>query len=197
LTVRDLEHDSWNDAAPVSLTRLWSGSEADAGSHAEVRLQWTEFALLARFVCNQTQPLIINSKPTLDQKTMGLWDRDVCEVFLSPNLSHPQHYFEFEAAPTGEWIDVELRFVDGQMQRNFDFASGMKTASVFSEDSLMVGIEIPWSISIPRPSEGELWAVNLFRCVGLGKERYLAWQPTFTAEPNFHVPEAFGRLLFS
>ena len=181
----------------MRITRLWSGADADAGRHAEVRLQWTDSALLARFSCNQAQPLVVNPQPQLNKKTLGLWDRDVCEVFLAPNLSDQQHYFEFEAAPTGEWVDVEISFSNGQMQRNFDFASGMKTASLFSDDRLTIAIEIPWTKSIPMPREGESWGVNLFRCVGLGKERYLAWQPTFSPEPNYHVPEAFGRLVFS
>ncbi len=37
---------------------------------------------------------------------------------------------------------------------------------------------------------------NLFRCIGVGNERYLAWQPTGTPEPLFHVPEAFGWIQF-
>jgi hypothetical protein len=30
----------------------------------------------------------------------------------------------------------------------------------------------------------------------MGDERYLAWQPTYTAAPSFHVPEVFGWLEF-
>jgi hypothetical protein len=41
-----------------------------------------------------------------------------------------------------------------------------------------------------------VWRINLFRCVGVGDDRYLAWQPTYTAEPSFHVPEVFGWLDF-
>ena len=30
---------------------------------------------------------------------------------------------------------------------------------------------------------------------GKGTRLYLAWSPTKTAKPNFHVPEAFGTLV--
>jgi hypothetical protein len=60
-----------------------------------------------------------------------------------------------------------------------------------------IGLRIPWSEKIPKPQRGEEWRVNLFRCVGPESEqRYLAWQPTETSQPNFHVPEAFGWLRF-
>jgi hypothetical protein len=40
--------------------------------------------------------------------------------------------------------------------------------------------------------------VNLCRCVGEDPDRgYLAWRPTHTAEPNFHVPTAFGTIVFT
>ncbi len=56
-----------------------------------------------------------------------------------------------------------------------------------------IGMRIPWSEAIPKPAAGDVWRVNLFRCVGPeAPERYLAWRPTGTPEPNFHVPEVFG-----
>ena len=57
-------------------------------------------------------------------------------------------------------------------------------------------MRLPWRPSLPRPQGGDVWRANFFRCIGLGDERYLAWQPTGTAQPNFHVPEAFGGLSF-
>src|SRR6185436_21003994 len=92
----DLDHPAWNSSEPILITRLWSGEKAPSGSHAEVRLLWTNHALLAKFVCNQSQPPVINQMPRLNKKTLGLCDRDVCEVFLAPFPEHPAHYFEFE-----------------------------------------------------------------------------------------------------
>ncbi len=41
------------------------------------------------------------------------------------------------------------------------------------------------------------WRVNFFRVEGASEPRfYSSWQPTRTAQPNFHVPEAFAFLRF-
>jgi len=43
-----------------------------------------------------------------------------------------------------------------------------------------------------------VWRVNFFRVEGSEEPRgYYAWQPTHTPQPNFHVPSAFGRMLFA
>ena len=41
------------------------------------------------------------------------------------------------------------------------------------------------------------WRVNFFRVEGPREPRfYSAWRATNTPAPNFHVPEAFGKLRF-
>jgi alpha-galactosidase len=41
------------------------------------------------------------------------------------------------------------------------------------------------------------WRVNFYRVEGATEPRfYSAWRPTGTPAPNFHVPEAFGQLVF-
>ena len=37
---------------------------------------------------------------------------------------------------------------------------------------------------------------GLFRMEGKKPRGYLAWCPAHTPRPNFHVPEAFGRMVF-
>ena len=141
--------------------------------------------------------MIVSSDPKTDKKTLGLWDRDVCEIFLAPDPANPSHYFEFEAAPTGEWVDLGITITPSGRETDWDFDSGFTTAAKPEEEQLWVGMRIPWSEAIPKPESGEEWRVNVFRCVGPeAPERYLAWLPTGTEEPNFHVPEAFGSLRF-
>ncbi len=162
-----------------------------------MRLCWSSEALHARFVCAQQEPLIVAEKPRIDQKTLGLWDRDVCEVFIAPDPENPWRYFEFEAAPTGEWVDLGITLTPSGRETAWDFQSGFTTAARLDQERLFVGMRIPWSEAIPKPENGEEWRVNLFRCAGPeAPERYLAWRPTHTPEPNFHVPEAFGSLRF-
>jgi hypothetical protein len=108
----------------------------------------------------------------------------------------PNRYFEFEAAPTEEWVDLAINLTPEGRETDSQFHSGMTTAALLVDERLTIAIRIPWSNSIPQPQRGDKWRLNLFRCVGKGDERYLAWQPTYTPVPNFHVSEVFGWLEF-
>jgi len=187
----------WESCGPVRIEHYWSGDLAPATRHAEVRLCWSEEALRVRFVCEQHEPLVLSKTPQTNVKTIGLWDRDVCEVFLAPDLKKPHRYYEFEAAPTGEWVDLGIELTDQDRKTDWDYKSGMTAIAEIEERQIRVGITIPWSVDIPKPKSGDNWGINLFRCVGPDEEtRYLAWRPTRTALPNFHVPSAFGLLRF-
>lgn len=197
LSADQLKHAEWNRARPIKITRYWSGNEAPASRHAEARLTWSDAALGVRFVCRQEEPLVVNPTPQTKKKTMQLWDRDVCEIFVAPDLSQPERYFEFEAAPTGEWIDLALHWKPDSRETDWDFHSGMTAAAQIAKNQVIIAMRIPWDDWIHKPQRGERWRANLFRCVGSGEDRgYLAWQPTRTPEPAFHVPQAFGGLVF-
>ena len=193
-----LDDAAWSKAAAVPINLYWSGAAAPASRHVEARLIWSDDALIVRYVCNQTEPLIISAKPQTASKTLGLWDRDVCEIFLAPDPSVPERYLEFEAAPTGEWIDLAIHVTPEKRETDWEFHSGMTAAARVEKNRVVIAMRLPWDHWIHKPQRGERWRVNLFRCVGDGASRgYLAWQPTHTAEPAFHVPQAFGWLRFA
>ncbi len=194
----DMDHKAWSSARVVQLTRYWSGEEAPAGRHGEARVLWTEAALCVRFVCRQSEPLIVNPTPQTEMKTPGLWERDVCEIFIAPDAAVPERYFEFEAAPTGEWLDLGIHQLPDARETDWEFQSGMAVAARHSADQIMIAMRIPWDAFLGHPpTSGERWRANLFRCVGASEGRgYLAWRPTCTTHPNFHVPKAFGWLIF-
>jgi alpha-galactosidase len=196
----ELDHAAWNEALPAHLTRLWSGEATTPTRHAEARVLWSKKSLSVRFVCRQTEPLIVHPAPQTKEKTIGLWERDVCEIFIAPNADEPEKYFEFEAAPTGEWIDLALRITQTERETDWQYQSGMTVAARVDEGFVTIALRVPWvafGVNCSAPQIGTCWRANLFRCVGTGSERYIAWQPTRTAQPNFHVPEAFGWLCFS
>jgi hypothetical protein len=198
LKVGDLKSSEWDKAKPVLLDRYWSGAAAPAGRHAEARILWSNKALHVRFVCHQAEPLIVSSHPDKSKKAMGLWDRDVCEIFIAPDPNVVERYFEFEAAPTGEWLDVAIHWAPGKRESDWEFQSHMTTAASVEKDRVAMAMRIPWNHWIHKPERAERWRANLFRCVGKDPDRgYLAWQPTRTPEPNFHVPQVFGWLIFN
>jgi hypothetical protein len=196
VSVAAFDHPAWATAQPAYIHRYWSGADAPPPRHAEARIIWSAEALTVRFECKQTEPLLINTLPQLEKKTIGLWERDVCEFFVAPDAAQPQRYLEFEVAPTGEWLDLAIELIDGVRYTDWEFHSGMTAAAHVAGEQVLIGMRLPWSESLPQPQVGDVWRANLFRCVGWGDERYLAWQPTGTLQPNFHVPEAFGRLEF-
>jgi len=196
LAAKDIDDPLWSRAASVDIDRYWSGEPAPASRHAKAQLLWSGDALYVRFICVQKEPLVVSATPKTDAKTLGLWDRDVAEIFIGPDLNQPERYYEFEAAPTGEWVDLAIILKPSGRQTDFEFRSGMTAAAIVDGSQVTIAMQIPWSSFLPKPQKSDVWRVNLFRCVGVGNDRYLAWQPTFTAEPSFHVTEVFGWLDF-
>lgn len=194
----DFENEIWQSCRPVTISHLWSGERGAATREAEARICWSNEALHVRFVGAQQEPLVVSPNPVTDKKTLGLWDRDVCEIFVAPDTTNRSRYFEFEAAPTGEWVDLAITLTPSGRETDWEFASGFTTAAKVEQERLFVGMRIPWSEVLPKPKPGDVWGVNVFRCAGPeSPDRYLAWQPTHTPEPNFHVPKSFGTLYFS
>jgi alpha-galactosidase len=197
LLVGDLKSAEWNKAQSVTIERYWTGAPAPPARQCEARILWSSKALHVRFVARQAEPLIVSSAPQTAKKTMGLWDRDVCEIFIAPEPKVLERYFEFEAAPTGEWLDVAIHWTAEKRESDWEFNSHMTTAANIERDRITIAMRIPWNHWIHEPQRGERWRVNLFRCIGADPNRgYLAWQPTLTKEANFHVPAVFGWLEF-
>lgn len=196
--IGDLTNKSWERAETRAIDNYWSGKPAPVGRAFEARVLWSETALYVRFDANREEPLVISDDPVLDQKTLGLWERDVCEIFIAPDISDPCKYFEFEAAPTGEWLDLSVDMSGDERVTNIEYDSGMQAVARIDEKSILIAMCIPWEAFGKKPSVGNVWLGNIFRCVGKEPDRgYLAWRPTITEIPNFHVPSAFGKFEFA
>jgi hypothetical protein len=184
-TPRGDRHNPWPSTEPAADTR-----------HAAARLLWSQSALYVRFDCRQNEPLFLRESPQTDKKTMQLWEHDVCELFLAPDRKEPRRYAEFEVAPTGEWLDLMVDWTKDE-PRDWEYLSAMESFARIEPDRVTMAIKIPWTAFGRKPEAGDVWAGNLFRQVGSGETRgYLAWSPTTTPEPQFHVPEKFGELVF-
>jgi alpha-galactosidase len=93
------------------------------------------------------------------------------------------------------WIDLDIA---PGVKPNLN--SGM-TRSVFLDEkshTWSAELAIPLHSLTAKFDPQAVWRVNFFRVEGKQEPRgYYAWQPTHTAQPNFHVPEAFGRMRFA
>lgn len=196
-SISEFQHKNWQKAKEVCIEKHWSGEKTDTGRLVKAKLLWSDAALYIRFEANQAASLIVSETPNLKTKTIGLWDRDVCEIFVAPNRAEPSRYFEFEIAPSGEWIDLAIHQLPERREIDFEYNSGMQSAARIEKDKVWMAIKIEWKAFGKTPKIGDIWLGNLFRCVGQGETRgYLAWQATETKEPNFHVPKKFGEFEF-
>jgi alpha-galactosidase len=103
-------------------------------------------------------------------------------------------YKEFEIAPNGMWIDLDVTpsGISG-------LKSGLtRSAHVEAEQKVwMAELAIPMRAITPQLDPSKTWRANFYRVEGNAEPRqYNAWRPTHTPEPNFHVPESFGELGF-
>lgn len=195
--IDDLDSGFWKKASVLAIDKYWSGELAPLGRHFVAKLLWSETAFYVRFDANRSEALVVSTKPNLKSKTPGLWDRDVCEIFIAPDGNVPQKYFEFEIAPSGEWLDLSIEHLAGKREIDWEYVSGMESAARIENEKITMAVKVGWKAFGRTPKAGDMWLGNLFRCVGKGPERgYLAWQPTMTKTPDFHVPERFGRFEF-
>jgi alpha-galactosidase len=191
--VLDARHpaEDWRIAEVISFYTDWQGKNADPGRETQVRVLWSERSLYIRFECRYRELCVFEDAES-DGRRDQLWDRDVAEVFLQPDPMLPLFYREFEVSPNGMWIDLDI-FPGGRA----DLKSGMQCSAFVNPAAhtwaAELGIPMPALASNFDPSM--VWRANFYRVEGSKEPRaYLAWQPTLTPQPNFHVPSAFGRL---
>jgi hypothetical protein len=197
-SIQELDNKFWEKANDILIGTYWSGENAPVGRHFKAKLLWSDSALYVRFEANQIEPLVVSEKANLKTKTRGLWDRDVCEIFLAPDRANARKYFEFEIAPNGEWIDLGIYQKPDERIIDWNYNSGMQSAARIEKDKVIMALRVEWKAFGATPKAGDVWLGNILRCVGREPTRgYLAWQPTRTKEPSFHVPEAFGNFQFS
>jgi hypothetical protein len=193
----DFDGDGWREAPPLAIAHEWNGAAAPAALHTTARVVWSRDELLVGFDCGYTE-LDADDEFDVREERHALWDRDVCEAFIrSPLEPHEQSYREFEVAPTGQWCDLLVE--RWRMWSDWQWRSGMRTAADIrpAENRWRAAMAIPFSAFGCAPAAGEVWHANLFRISRLADERrYLAFSPTLTETPNFHVAARFVPLRF-
>jgi alpha-galactosidase len=187
------KESAWEHTPSQRFNADWQGKNADPERKTEVRLLWTPETLFLRF---RAKYRVITVFPDAEPngRRDQLWDHDVAEVFLQPDPSVPRRYREFEVSPNGFWIDLDI--APGEKR---DLKSGLRRRVVLNEaaKTWVAELALPMNCLVERFDPSSTWRVNFYRVEGAAEPRfYSAWRPTGTAVPNFHVPEAFGELIF-
>jgi alpha-galactosidase len=184
----------WQRATPVIFSWDWQGKNPDPARQTQVRLLWSERTLYLRFECRYRQLFVFEDSDPSGRRD-HLWDRDVAEAFLQPDPSRERYYREFEVSPNGMWIDLDI-FPGGRS----DLKSGMQRWVVVNPQlrTWAAELTIPMTALTAHFDPSKIWRANFYRIEGSKEPRaYLAWQPTHTPEPNFHVPAKFGTVRFA
>ena len=216
---------AWEKAEPIRFSDDWQGRNADPELETEVRVLWSPEMLYLRFVCPYRELFVFEDSEPSGRRD-HLWDRDVAEAFLRPpeavgmdnghvgtgalaragEQSSPKSpssagvdarrytYKELEVAPNGMWIDLDIS--PGGLA---DLKSGLARSVHVDEGRRIWTAElaIPMRVLTTQFDPALPWRANFYRVEGkVEPRRYMAWQPTHTPQPNFHVPEFFGTLSF-
>lgn len=184
----------WQNAQPIAFSSDWQGSNSDPTRETVVRILWSQRTLYLRFKC-QYRELYVFEDSDPNGRRDQLWDRDVAEAFLQPDPTQQRLYKEFEVSPNGMWIDLDI-FPGGRA----DLKSGLRRSVALDEKShtWYAELAIPMSTLNEQFDPARAWRGNFYRVEGKEEPRaYMAWQPTHTPQPSFHVPAAFGTLRFA
>ncbi len=185
----------WQAAVVHPINRNWRGDVAPEVLQTTARVLWTPQELVFGYECRYTE-LDMDDDFDVNEERHALWDRDVCEAFVrSPLEPDYRIYKEFEVAPTGQWVDLCINRIG--VTHDWQWKSGLKTAAQIDATHWRVAMAIPWAAFGIVPSAGDEWDANLFRVSRLNGERqFLAFAPTYTETPSYHVPERFVKLRF-
>lgn len=186
-----LDEEIWKQTEMVKIERIIKNGETVPALSTEVRVLWTEEFLYIAYVAPYRQ--LVTFEPAIyEGKRVGLWDRDVVEVFINPNPAKINRYSEYEVAPTGEKIDLMLDLPHKDFLWNSHFEAAVHLDS--EAGCWTTEMRIPFSgFGVSKPVSGTCWRINFYRHA-IKENVFLGWQPTMN--DSAHTPERFGILEF-
>jgi len=181
----------WQTAQTGRLEYTLHEGTALPGISTTVRILWSDKYLYLGYEGPFTS-LTTFAPVDLSQERAGLWDRDVVEAFIGTDSGKARHYYEFEVAPSGEQLDLELGGETKGLEWNSGFQSSVATNDRTKTWTAEMRIPLK-ALSEAAPVSGTRWRLNLYRHDRAHKA-FLAWSPTATS--TAHTPEKFGYLEF-
>jgi len=199
-----LEEREW--AEIQSIRDFVSCIDADPNvEKTEAKISWDNERLYIAFKCYDS-----DIKSTFKNRDDPIYEEEVVEVFIDPNCDL-KTYYEINVSPRNVVYDALIFNPEGTrsgMRVDVEWnCEGIETAvkihdaqegDVCGKQVWTVEIAIPFASldeasSIP-PSDGDVWRINLYRIERSPRYELISWSPTL--RPNFHVPSAFGRIIF-
>ena len=183
---------AWDGVEAASFDTDWAGTKSKVSTR--VRTAWSKGALYMLWELEGAGLDVDAARPVKTERER-LYEEDCVELFLAPDPAVPTRYLEVELGPHGHFFDIS---VDRKKSKSdIAWSSEPTIATKVDRERHRATIEVAMrSPDIVRAlTPGAKLPMGLFRMEGKGPRLYLAWSPTHTKKPNFHVPEAFGTLI--
>lgn len=196
-----LDEASWHAASMIDRFEFpwWTSGDRE---RTEARLLWDDEALYVSF-----RAFDRHVSAVLTERDDPVSRDDAVEVFIAPDTTDADSYFNFEFNALGtildrsplddrssDWNAEGVRVavhVDGTLNDEEDVDRLWTTEIAIPFDSFD-----GFSPHLP-PADGDVWRLNLYRTGGAVNLQYIAWSDTRTETPAFHVPHRFGIATFS
>ena len=203
-----LDDTDWAAAKSVGDFKFpWQDKTGDR-DQTEVKILWDDTFLYISYKCEDKHIWATH----YDTNSESYRD-DCVEFFWNPNPEAGKTYNMFEFNCIGNLLSVNTgsgkriserisrilvphiaQTIQGTVNNDEDTDTGwiLEIAVRFSD--------YPELSKRQAPLPGDMWRVGLNRCggrAGQTAEQFSMWSPPQTEKPNFHVPDDFGRIVFS
>jgi hypothetical protein len=159
-------------------------------------------SILLKYLVREPQVIAVNTS-----FNSAVWEDSCVEFFIA--LEGDANYYNFEFNAIGTVLGAY-----GPDRHSREWLPEKTLEQVETTPSLGKGIienmegDLSWELDIVLPVStfchhqvndmaGMKTSANFYKCGdGLKKPHFLSWQPVLTEEPDFHLPQYFGELLF-
>lgn len=199
-TINDIEGVLHSHASATESLLTASGDSPSSSISTSVGIEWNDASLFVFFQghFSSLRSATKSESGLLQRKTHRLWDiSDVFEVFIGLRATERKMYKEFQVAPDGRWLDIDVW--NCLEISNHHWYSGFRARSLvdIQQNIWKSVLDIPWNCFGADPHSNDEWNVNFYRASGtFHGDELLAWSPVGTGMKCFHRPEHFGRIKF-
>jgi hypothetical protein len=179
---------AWSRAPAQYFSVDWRG--LPTRSQTKARAIWSKDALYVLFELAGTGLHTDQTKSTTVDREK-LYEEDCVEFFLAPDPKNKAKYAEVEVGPYGHFLDLMVDSKKGDTS----WSSVPTLGTTRGKDTAVIEIKVAAPEILAALSSGAKLPFAMYRMEGTGPRLYLAWSPTHTKTPDFHVPEAFGTLV--
>ena len=182
---------AWATAPVSGFSTFWSGKTSPTTT--KVRTLWDEHALYMLWDLEGAGLNVDVSRP-VDVERVNLYEEDCVEIFFTPDPAIRQRYFEIELGPKGHFFDLLIDHRTNKSDQSWSSNLEIKTTTDAVKHHATIEVAFRNPEMLAALKSGAKLPINMFRMEGKTPREYLAWSPTLTPRPNFHVVDAFGTL---